>query len=176
MGKRIDFKRRKNDLYRTPFAPVSVLGQHLPERFRFAEPCAANGRLIDHLRSIGGTCTDAIDINPGRGDVRQGDALQWSPDARPRRHLDFIITNPPWTRDLLHPLILHCVSMCPTWLLFDADWCHTLQSRPYMRHCRKCVSVGRVKWIEGSKNTGKDNCAWYLFSSPDHGGTELVGR
>ena len=51
----------------------------------------------------------------------------------------------------------------PTWLLFDADWAHTKQARPYLKYCDKIVSVGRVKWIPDSKMTGKDNCAWYLF-------------
>ena len=25
------------------------------------------------------------------------------------------------------------------------------------------MAIGRVKWIEGSKHTGKDNRAWYRF-------------
>lgn len=176
MGKRSSFKRRKNDLYRTPWGPVPVLAPHLPARFRFVEPCAANGRLVDFLARIGGTCAGAVDINPARGDVMHGDALTWSPTIRPGRPLDFIITNPPWTRELLHQLILRWAEMCPTWLLFDADWCHTMQARPYLRHWRKIVSVGRVKWIEGSKHTGKDNCAWHLFTAEDHGRTEFIGR
>ncbi|AUR12887.1 hypothetical protein PhaeoP48_02925 [Phaeobacter inhibens] len=81
MGKRSTFKRRRNDLYRTPWDPVPLLAPHLPTRFRYAEPCAGNGRLIDHLR-----------------------------------------------------------------------------------------------WIEGSKHTGKDNCAWHLFTAGNHGRTEFVGR
>jgi len=27
------------------------------------------------------------------------------------------------------------------------------------------VSIGRVKWIEGSSGVGKDNCCWYLFEN-----------
>ncbi len=27
------------------------------------------------------------------------------------------------------------------------------------------LPIGRVKWIEGSKHTGKDNTCWYLFDS-----------
>jgi hypothetical protein len=39
------------------------------------------------------------------------------------------------------------------------------------------VSIGRVRWIEGSKNDGKDNCAWYLFDRPRLDmATEFVGR
>ena len=64
----------------------------------------------------------------------------------------------------------------PTWLLFDADWAHTKQSAPYMTSCVKIVSIGRVKWIEDSKMTGKDNCAWYLFDANHNSPTEFYGR
>ena len=45
-----------------------------------------------------------------------------------------------------------------------------------MTYCSKIVSVGRVKWIEGSKGVGKDNCAWYLFDAMKRGPTEFYGR
>jgi len=57
--------------------------------------------------------------------------------------------------------------------LFDSDWMHTKQSRTYMPFCRKIVSVGRIKWF--GDMTGKDNCAWYLFSL-EIGPTEFIGR
>lgn len=79
-------------------------------------------------------------------------------------HADCFITNPPWTRTILHPLIDHLSNIAPTWLLFDADWMHTVQAKTYLKRCVKIVSVGRVKWIAGSKHTGLDNAAWYLFS------------
>ena len=34
-----------------------------------------------------------------------------------------------------------------------------------MPHCSDIVAIGRVKWIEGSKHTGKDNACWYMFDS-----------
>ena len=90
---------------------------------------------------------------------------------------NLIITNPPWSRDILHDLIMGFSKIAPTWLLFDADWAFTKQSRFYMAYCQMIVAVGRVKWIEGSKNTGKDNCAWYLFGgNPLTGQTIFVGR
>lgn len=63
----------------------------------------------------------------------------------------------------LHRIITTLSDIAPTWLLFDADWMHTLQSEPYILRLQKIVSVGRLKWIEGSKHTGKDNAAWHLF-------------
>jgi hypothetical protein len=92
--------------------------------------------------------------------------------------LDFsnltIITNPPWDRPILHRMIQKVVEQNATaWLLFDADWWHTKQARPYKPFCEMVISVGRVKWIEGSKSTGKDNCAWYKFVGQPVGYTKL---
>jgi hypothetical protein len=176
MGKRSTFKRRKNDLYRTPGEAIPALAHHLPDRFRFAEPCAGNGLLSDHLQRVGGSAMFLGDQVPGRGDVTQQDALGWRVNDRPRRHVDYIITNPPWSRALLHPMICHFSAQRPTWLLFDADWMHTVQSARFNTMLRKVVSVGRLKWIPGSKSTGKDNCAWYLFDQNTNGATEFVGR
>ena len=64
----------------------------------------------------------------------------------------------------------------PTWLLFDADWMHTKQSSDYIPVLKKIVSIGRVKWIEGSKSVGKDNCCWYFFDSKDDSETKFFGR
>jgi hypothetical protein len=86
------------------------------------------------------------------------------------------ITNPPWDRKILHPLIVHLSDQAPTWLLFDADWMHTRQAAPFMPRLRKIVSVGRVKWIPDSTMTGKDNCAWYLFDRPHSEGVRFHGR
>jgi hypothetical protein len=88
-----------------------------------------------------------------------------------------VITNPPWARNILHGVIDHFMAEgSPTWLLFDADWMHTKQSAPYIEYLEKIVSVGRIKWIEGSKHTGKDNCCWYLFTSGSSGPARFYGR
>jgi hypothetical protein len=78
---------------------------------------------------------------------------------------DAIITNPPWSREVLHGLVTHFQSIAPTWLLLDADWKQTRQAAPFLPHCSDIVAIGRVKWIEGSKFTGKDNACWYKFDS-----------
>ena len=89
---------------------------------------------------------------------------------------DMFITNPAWDRKILHPLITHLSNLAPIWLLFDADWMHTKQSKAYMHRCAKIVSVGRIKWIPDSKMTGKDNCAWYLFDKNKWEETRFYGR
>lgn len=172
MGKRSNFERRERDFYPTPAAAVMPLMHHIPKGARFIEPCAGDGALVCHLQSAGLICTHASDINPQSVQIIQQDALvistPWVSDC--------IITNPPWARDILHPMIERFSSILPTWLLFDADWMHTRQSAPFMPLLRKVVSVGRVKWIPDSKMTGKDNCCWYLFDTRKSGPTEFVGR
>lgn len=176
MGKRSDFQRNARDFYRTPRLAVLPLLDHLPDEFTYWEPCAGDGALKDIIPG----CRMASDIEPMRSDIRRFDALS-SFAAIGTVDVDFIITNPPWSRDkksgyILHRMIAHFSALRPTWLLFDADWVHTKQSTPFMPWLRKIVSVGRVKWIPDSKMTGKDNCAWHLFDQHTSGPTEFVGR
>lgn len=173
MGKRSDFTRRKNDLYET-FDPraVAALLPYLSVESHFIEPCAGSGMLLRQLEAAGHRCVGAYDISPGHPRVLEKDALQVIEDG-----VDCFITNPPWTRKLLHPLIVHLSDQAPTWLLFDADWMHTKQARPYLSRLRRIVSVGRLKWMPGTKMDGKDNCCWYLFGPPvDGGATLFFGR
>lgn len=181
MGKRSHFERNPRDFYPTPFEAVNPLFIHLPiedcydNRKTFCEPCAGDGQLADFL-SIQMKVHSLFDIEPQRHDIRQLNTLYLGCDPFIEKNKpDYIITNPPWDRKLLHPMIDSWRQIAPTWLLFDADWMHTKQSSEYIKYCKKIVSVGRVKWIPDSKMTGKDNCAWYLFV--DHEcKTEFVGR
>jgi hypothetical protein len=173
MGKRSDFKRIPRDFYPTPLAAVVPLRPHLPVGFHsYWEPCAGDGALIKHLP---GFCYAATDIDPQASGVFTECALTGK-TSRWIHGADYIITNPPWDRKILHPMIEHFSAMRPTWLLFDADWMHTKQSATFIPYLRKIVSVGRVKWIPDSKMTGKDNCAWYLFDQNGEGATQFYGR
>lgn len=174
MGKRSNFKRAKGDFYKTPLAPVMRLQIHLPSQTKFCEPCAGDGELVRHLERLGHTCVAAWDISP-RGTktkITKADALKKSAPVS----ADFFITNPPWTRSLLHPLIEKLSYQLPTWLLFDADWMHTTQARDLLRHCSRIVSVGRVKWIKNSPHVGKDNACWYRFDPGHFSGPRFIGR
>ena len=175
MGKRPDFERVERDYYPTPIEAVLPLLPHLPsDLFHFTEPCAGDGRLADHIAKLTrGHCERASDIEPRGKLIHQADAL-----TEPDEMAAMFITNPPWDRKALHALILRLSDIAPTWLLFDADWMHTKQAVPFLPRLRKIVSVGRVKWIEGSAMTGKDNCCWYLFQAPtpEDDPTVFVGR
>jgi len=158
MGKRSDFERKPRDFYPTPMEAVKPLLEHLPKDFTFAEPCAGNGALIEHLETKG-ICMWASDIEPQADGIHKNDYSNVGFDELIES--EYVITNPPWDRKILHPMIEYFSPKIKTWLLFDADWMHTKQSVPYMAMCIKIVSVGRIKWF--GNMTGKDNCAWYLF-------------
>lgn len=160
MGKRSDFERVARDFYPTPFEAVAPLFPFLPPRTKFIEPCAGDGRLIRHIESRGHKCVYACDIEPQAEGIEKKDVLFFNAELPP---CDMVITNPPWARETLHPMIDLFSSHAPTWLLFDADWAHTVQAAPFSRLCEKIVSIGRVKWIENSDNGGMENAAWFLF-------------
>lgn len=175
MGKRSDFERIEKDQYLTPESAVKPLIPFLPRgRFTFAEPCAGDGRLIRHIEALtSARCVSMSDIAPNDYAAPQIAGIMQR-DARELTFADLngadaIITNPPWSRDkksgyLLHNLITIFANLRPTWLLFDADWMHTVQAQPFLAdYCTHIVSVGRVKWMEGTNQTGKDNVAWYAF-------------
>lgn len=177
MGKRSQFERRERDAYDTPAEAVRPLLPHLKPGTKFVEPCYGNGKLADALINAGHSMVMHSDIVSGGLYTPYADATAARFD-----HLGCLqddrtvfITNPPWSRDVLHPIIENLCRQAPTWLLFDADWMHTLQSEPFMWNCHKIVSVGRVRWIAGTKMTGKDNCAWYLFGRAGRA-TEFFGR
>lgn len=166
MGKRSDFPRRPMDEYQTidPRA-VPPLLPFMRGVDTFAEPCAGEGRLLRMLERHGLSCAYSGDISDGQ------DAME----LRSLNGVDAIITNPPWTREILHPMIRHFQRLAPTWLLFDADWPHTKQCAPFIANCSHIVSVGRLIWMEGTKQTGKDNCAWYRFHAQHNEGPRFYG-
>lgn len=166
MGKNSNFERKERDYYPTPLKPVLPLFPHIVVPYagrgykaKFIEPCAGDGRLIRHLESQGHQCVYACDIEPQAEGIEKKDVLFF--DAK-LPECDLIITNPPWKRELLHPMIDIFRNHAPTWLLLDSDWKDTIQAAPFMRHCAKVVSVGRVSWEENGVD-GKDNCSWYFF-------------
>lgn len=166
MGKRSNFERVERDFYPTPYEAVIPLLPHLKAGMRFIEPCAGDGRLVSHLQKNGLQCVYACDIEPQAEGIAKQDVLFFNPYFP---ECDIMITNPPWEREVLHRMIDVFTEYADAWLLFDADWMHTVQAAPFASLCRKVVSVGRVKWIEDSGTSGMENAAWYLFSRQGSG-------
>ena len=178
------FKRNERDFYETPVEALRPLYDNLriPHGgLSFCDPCAGFMAIHRGLRTLSGgrvNCTYACDINPDTPKVVETkDALEFERETLVEHGCKVIITNPPWTREILHPLIEHLSDLADTWLLFDSDWAHTKQSVPYLPRLRRIVSVGRVKWVADSPSVGFDNCCWYQFGKPMRGNViEFVGR
>ncbi len=170
MGKRSSFPRRERDYYKPPGQAVPPLIPHLPDGFTFAEPCAGDGTLIRHLESFGGRCVQAFDIEPQGAGIDRGDVF----DTPIVGDADFVITNSPWSRPILHRIIDQIDR--PTWLLFDANWIWTQQAVPYYRHLITVQTIGRLKWIPDSPHTGKDDCAWFHLDPARSGPPVVHGR
>jgi len=161
MGKRSDFDRIPRDFYPTPAAAVPPLLPFLRGVRTFAEPCCGDGALVHHLEAGGLRCVYAGDIATGQ------DALA----VNQYGGAQVIITNPPYTRALMHALISHFARILPTWLLLETDWAFTKQAIPFMTSCSDIVTVGRLRWIEGTTMSGKQNFAWYRFDARDSAGS-----
>ena len=163
MGKRSEFGRIDKDFTPTPAKALEPLLPHLEGYISYAEPMAGNGSLINAMdRATDLKCKWRSDIHPQRLDIEQANVF----DLTLKEigiDTDLIITNPPWSKDLLHDTIMHLSAIRPSWLLFYADWMHTIQAIQYLPYCQKIQSVGRVKWFPDTPHTGKDNVCWYLF-------------
>lgn len=116
-------------------------------------------------------CQSAYDIDPQRNDIEKADSLTKYFECS---DVDYIITNPPWDREIFMPMMEKFMQFRPTWVLIDADLSHTIQNKvskkigcmnvpELLKHCKKIVAVGRVKWIKNTKNQGKENAVWMLF-------------
>ena len=166
MSKRSNFKKIEKDAYQTiDGRSVTPLLPHIEGVRAYAEPCAADGFLIEHFEQQAPwmECTYSNDIDWFDGE----DAIVGTQLEAARERYSHIITNPPWTRKVMHPMLWRFMSIAPTWCLFDADWAHTKQARELIKHCVKIVSLGRLRWIPDTTMSGKDNCAFYLFDK-DH--------
>lgn len=166
MGKRSSFDRIPQDAYQT-IDPKAVrrLYRHLHGVRTFSEPCAGEGRLIRDLEARGLKCVHSNDIK------NNVDALT----LRDFGGADAIITNPPWSREILHPMIRHFQRFAPTFLLFDSDWAFTGQASRLLDQCSHIITVGRLVWIEGTNMAGKDNVAWFRFDAKHRGGPQFIG-
>lgn len=160
MGRRSDFVRIDKDKYNTTDKrAVPPLLKHLNST-TYIELCAGKGDLIDLLTRNGLTCVYACDKYPDDEMVIERDALTIK-EAKYQ-----IISNPPWKRKLLHPLIKHFITLgVDVWLLFDAGWLFTEQAAPYLKYCHKVIAVPRLQWFPGTEHDAQDDCAWYLFKS-----------
>lgn len=176
MGKRSSFEKIPRDYYPTPEEAFAPIAKYLPQGLLFCEPCAGDGRLVDHIQKLvpHSLCILAVDVEPKADFIHKGDTtlLVFEPEDA----CECIITNPPYTWSVLAPMLDRWIPQRPTVLLLPADFMHNKRFAKYLKHCRRIVSIGRVKWIEDSKTAGVDNYAWYFFTPETVAQTEFKGR
>ena len=183
MSKRSNFDKVPKEFY--PTTDPKAVPTKLVEFIRgktYAEPCYGNGDLEDLLMDVA-TCEWRSDIRetvqaregvalPRSGSSKVMDALCLSKEDIARCQL--IVTNPPFSKDVLLPLLDHFISLKPTWLLLPADYMHNQYFSDYMKKCSRVISVGRLKWFKDSKHTSTDNFAWYFWPKGSTGEMETV--
>jgi hypothetical protein len=160
VSKRSSFEKIPKDFYATT-DPKAI-----PPNFvecirgkRYAEPCYGEGDLEDLLMDVA-ACRWRSDIRD-TGCCKMWDATCLS--QHELEHCDMILTNPPFSRNVLLPMIDHFISLKPTWLLLPAGYMHNRYFAPYMEKCSLVVSIGRLRWFKDSKHTSTDDFAWYYF-------------
>ena len=170
------FEKRPRDFYPTPMSAVKSLKGLLPDNFSFCEPCAGAGDLVRHIEAEfeRAVCFLPVDIEPKVDWVVQGDALNIG--VGDLEYCDIVITNPPFTWSVVKPMMDHFIPLIPTVLLLPADFAHNVRFAPYLKQCAAIKSIGRIKWIEDSKNSGVENYSWYFFSPQKVLHTEFIGR
>jgi len=161
MSKRSSMPKVPKDYY--PTRDPAAIPPKFVEFIRgktYAEPCCGEGDLINLLFDYS-LCAWASDIENRCAQGYTIDAMELSRDDV--KNCECIITNPPFTKAVLLPMIDHFISLKDTWLLLPADLTHNKYFGPYMKKCSEVVSVGRICWfpVDGKRVAGTDNYAWY---------------
>ena len=169
-----DFDRRANDAYFTPPEAIYPLAEALAP-CRFIEPCAGDGGLAETLTRADFTCVAATDLNPADPSVARKDALSYR--FNEVQNADAIITNPPFKRDLLLPILDHFLMLEKEMvLLLPLDVIANLWFAPYSAHVGQILPIGRVRWIPGSPSMSMENFAWVALSASPEAQPFLLPR
>lgn len=168
MGKRSEFERIPKDKYFT-FDPKAgeAIKPFLKDNVFYAEPFAGDGDLIKQLNDLGHICTLFGDIETNNPEIPIVDAFTLTKEDIAYFGAEQIITNPPWTRSILHKMLDHFVPMgLPVWIVLDANWLFTKQSKVFRdKWLTDIVTIGRMKWIPNTNVAGKDDVVWLRFSN-----------
>lgn len=145
------FERKDRDYYPT------IDPDALPEKFlefidgkEYWEPCAGDGSLdylIEKASALNTYCVQASDIEPQDGTITPLDALEITKEMFSNSGADCFITNPPFSKKLLFPLLDHLPNIAPTWLLLRASTLHNKRMKKYWKNCSQVVSIGRLGWF-----------------------------
>lgn len=202
MGKYSNFDRKERDWYPTPLKAAQPLFDHLNSQKvtgNFIEPCAGDGRLVTLTeRHTDLHCVYMSDIDPQIRSlscknselVVQEQSIfdeDWSYIVN-QLNADYFITNPPWVNtkasgNLRLSIIQRLAKVKPTWLLLAGNyimnedmWSDFNGDVGVLHYCKNVIPIGRVKWIEDTKDVGKQDAAWYLFDYRYRGGPVVLPR
>lgn len=178
MGKRSSIPRSRSDYHPTPREAVVPLVPYLPKALTtWWEPCAGDGRLVEHLRDLWpyGVCFRPSDIEPRADWIIPLDAF-----AVLATDQQMIITNPPWPvvggrGEPALGLVKHLAGLAPTWLLLPWAFAANTYFAQVHSICVRIVPIGRVSWA-GNGVPGKDDAAWFLFDAKHNGGPKIEAR
>lgn len=147
------FEKREQDYWPTPQSAMIPLLPFIKSVRSFAEPCVGEGHIVHWLETDKRKATFISDLE-----------LDARSHKYPTHLFEMFITNPPWSRPIMHEIIENLRLQKTTWLLIDSDWMHTKQAQEHLQYCRAIVSIGRVQWVPDSPSTGTRNCCWYEFT------------
>lgn len=170
MSKRSTFEKIPKDFYAT-IDPKAVAP--MAEKFKglkYASPCYGNGDLEDRLMDIA-TCVWRSDIRETVGCSKVLNGLDINKEDV--KDADVVIENPPFSKNVLLPLIEHWVTLKPTWLLLPWDILQNKYMRPYVGIMQEAVPIGRLYWMP-NKVRGTDNYAFILFEDRGSQGDKTV--
>lgn len=135
----------------------------------YGEPCFGEGALTRiltrHLKGLA-FCGHASDLHPERApeglNVRKLDARTLTRSDL-ERHVDLWITNTPWQRTHLHPIIDNLTKVAPLWCILPAEFAHRRRNYDYLRKCTHILPVGPVQFRPTKSGNGFFCYAWYRF-------------
>lgn len=195
MGKHSELERKDRDFYSTPIKAVQPLVPYLGGINSYYEPFAGDGRLIENFKILTPDmkCGWATDIHPladgidtcAFDDIDKTDLVH----QMISRGTQAVISNPPWlnTSESGYQLFRFVNKMCyggfPVIMLLNANlvnnkssWQNKVHGRSLMNLCYQVLPIGRVKWIDDSPFSAKEDSAWFFFNEHNHALPKILPR
>lgn len=163
---------RDSDFWETPAeAFCREFIDLLPSTLRYGEPCFGKGKLALHLTKASRlankhiVCCHASDLyveaEPELRSVKLDARTLTTDDLE--EPIDLWITNAPWRRGHLFPIIDNLVKIAPVWMILPGEFYHRRNASACMSRCSDVVSTGCVNWIPGKSGNARTAYAWYKF-------------
>ena len=130
MGRHSNYKENRPRDYWPTVDPSSVKPL-IPfvKGLNFYEPCIGDGSLVNLLREGGVNCVGGSDIEPIGEGVKKDATKLTEKDVE---GADCFITNPPFSWDMLQPMLESLPKLRPTWLLLPSGFMFNKRSAKYM--------------------------------------------